>query len=482
MNPCETARIRSAGEGPTVDSARATARGAGLADRPVSEGELPIRFQGDPDKTLQQTLASYRTAAPLTAAHVAGKLQLARGYDVPHMDRAVAILCWGRSGSLLLSSYLDGHDEMLVMPALTSGLVYTYFASYPGLSVWEKLIAYPTYFELAFAGNFGEFNQFFGGRFPIEPAEYYAAVHALYQLYGRADPAWLERRRTFFQLLFVATGVATRRSARHPRPIMVHSQHWFSGEAATQMLEDFPSAWFIHTVRDPISSFDSWFDHQTVADRFVLANHQHRGAYYAMSALETVRVLTMQDRAQPGAEMHSIALRFEDLHVAPENLMQRVAAFLGIPFKTSLLESTFNGIAWVNVTHGGTWTGANPANATRRSGNLGIRGRLLVSALLHENFRVWRYPAPPWLRHGAPRAIAFGGIWLSLWVWPMRMERIGAAIVWRLQVIPAIKARRFAYAARSLRFLIACHIRLLILLGREGRRRLLGRPPQLVPI
>jgi Sulfotransferase family len=448
----------------------------------AGEGEPPIRFSDDPDETLQQTLASYRAAAPLTAAHAVDKLQLARGYDVPHMDRVVSILFWGRSGSLLLSSYLDGHDETLVMPATTSGLVYKLFAKYPEFSVWEKLIAYPTNFELTFAGDFGEFNQFFGGRFPIEPAEYYAAVHALYQLYGRRDPAWLERRSTFFQLLFVATAVATRRPARNPRPLMVHSQHWFSGEQAAQLLEDFPSAWFIHTVRDPISCFDSWFDHQAAADRFALANLQHRGPHYPQPALDTVRLLTAQDRPQPGAEMRSVALRFEDLHVAPERLMQRVAGFLGILYKTSLLESTFNGTAWANVTRGGTWIGANPANAARRSRNLGIRGRALVSVLMYEEFRTWRYPVRAWLRHGGLRAIGFGAIWLSLWVWPMRMERIGAANAWRQQVRPAIKARRFAYAARSLRSLITCHVRLIILLGREGRRRLPGSPQQLIPI
>jgi hypothetical protein len=307
-------------------------------------------------------------------------------------------------------------------------------------------------------------------------------VHALHQLYGGHDPAWLELRRTFFQLLFVATAVATRRSAGHPRPIMVHSQHWFSGEAAAQLLEDFPGAWFIHTVRDPISCVDSWFDHQAAADRFALANHRDRGPYYAQTALDTVRLLTEQDRPQPGAESRSAALRFEDLHVAPETLMQRVAAVLGIPFKRSLLESTFNGTAWVNVTRAGSWTVANPANSTRRSRNRGIRGRVLISALLYENFRAWRYPAPTWLRHGAPRSIAFGGVWLTLWLWPMRIERIAAASVWREQVRPAIKARRFAYAARSLKSLITCHLHLLILLGREGRRRLPGRPQQLIPI
>jgi hypothetical protein len=454
----------------------------GLAARPESAGEPPIGFVGDPDRMLQQTLAYYRAAAPLTATHLHDKLQLARGYDVAHMDRAVAVLFWGRSGSLLLTSYLDGHDEALVMPALTSGLVYKFYARYPGLTVWEKLIAYPTNFEQSFAGDYGEFNEFFGGRFPIAPAEYYAAVHALYQLHGGRERAWLEQRRTFFQLLFVATALATRRPAGHPRPIMVHSQHWFSGELAAQLLEDFPSAWFIHTVRDPISAFDSWFDHQVAADRFALANQQHRGPLYAQPALDTVRVLTSQDRPQPGAELRSVALRFEDLHLAPGALMQRVVAFLDIPFETSLLESTFNRAAWVNVTASGAWTGANPANAMRRSRNLGLRGRLLISTLMYEEFRTWRYPVGAWLRHRTLRAIAFGTVWLSLWVWPMRMERIGAANVWRQQVRPAIKARRFAYAGKSLRSLIACHVRLLGLLGREGRRRLPGRAQQLIPL
>jgi hypothetical protein len=470
MNPSESGSVRrlSAAEDPMVDFGRG------------NEGGPPLRFSDDGDKTLQQTLSSYRSAAALTAAHVAGKLQLARGYDVLHMDRAVAILFWGRSGSLLLSSYLDGHDETLVMPALSSGLIYQFFARYPKLSVWEKLIAYPTNFDVTFEGEFGEFHEFFTGPFPIEPAEYYAAVHALYQLYGRRDPAWLEQRRTFFQLLFVATAVATRRPARHPRPIMVHSQHWFDGELAAQLLEDFPSAWFIHTVRDPISAFDSWFDFQVAIDRFALAHYER--PHFAQTALDTARVLTKYDRPQPGTEIRSVALRFEDLHVAPETVMQRTAAFLGIPFSTSLLKSTFNGTAWVNVTQSGTWTGANPANATRRSRNLGTRGRILFSALMYEEFRTWRYPVSAWLGHRVLRAIAFGAVWLSLWAWPMRMERIWTANVWRQQVRPAIKARRFAYAARSLRSLIASHVRLRILLGREGRQRLPGRPQQLIPI
>lgn len=39
---------------------------------------------------------------------IANKIEDLRRYDVMAMDKVVSILIWGRSGSLLLSSYLDG--------------------------------------------------------------------------------------------------------------------------------------------------------------------------------------------------------------------------------------------------------------------------------------------------------------------------------------------------------------------------------------
>ena len=55
---------------------------------------------------------------------VAEKAALLQYYDVPGMDRAVAIVAWGRSGSYLLTSFLDGHSDVIMLPASLGQLAY----------------------------------------------------------------------------------------------------------------------------------------------------------------------------------------------------------------------------------------------------------------------------------------------------------------------------------------------------------------------
>src|SRR5208283_4598613 len=44
------------------------------------------------------------------------------------------------------------------------------------------------------------------------------------------------------------------------RPLIVYAQHEWDNVMAAHLIEDFPQAKFIHTIRDPISSFDRLFD------------------------------------------------------------------------------------------------------------------------------------------------------------------------------------------------------------------------------
>src|SRR5580698_8953040 len=45
-------------------------------------------------------------------------------YDFQGIDEVVAIEPWGRSGSVLLASYFDGHDRVMALPALRSNGIY----------------------------------------------------------------------------------------------------------------------------------------------------------------------------------------------------------------------------------------------------------------------------------------------------------------------------------------------------------------------
>jgi hypothetical protein len=69
---------------------------------------------------------------------IAEKIEDLRHYDVLAMDRVVAILSWGRSGSLLLSSYLDGHDDVMLLPELCGWRLHEFFERYPALAWRDK--------------------------------------------------------------------------------------------------------------------------------------------------------------------------------------------------------------------------------------------------------------------------------------------------------------------------------------------------------
>ena len=145
---------------------------------------------------------------------VASKIEDIRHFDVAGIERAVAICYLGNSGSHLLASYLDGHDDVIMLPLLVGDRIYHFFERYRSLSLHDKLIAYPVFQE-----------EFFAPPFTVAAADYYAAVNALFEVYGNWPLKLLESRRTFFLFLHVAYCVALGRRPASPHPLIVYAQH-----------------------------------------------------------------------------------------------------------------------------------------------------------------------------------------------------------------------------------------------------------------
>jgi hypothetical protein len=426
---------------------------------------IPIGMGGSADPILQRAFRSYRDAEGAIQALESEKLDLLQQYDVPGMETAVSICFWGRSGSLLLASYLDGHDDIVILPMLASEAIYLCFYEYRSLSVWEKLLAYPEYSEFRKSSEAALFK----GDFAIAAAEYYAAVHALFAIYGDRPAAWLDSRLRFFQLVHVAYAVATGRRCGNPRPLMIYAQHCTDDEVATRFVEDFPSARFIHTIRDPISSFDSWFD-RVLELRTVWCHPTDVDPHYFSPGFDAVRDLLTWDRAHRGMEARTRAIRFEDLHLAPEATMRRVADWLGIPYVPCLIESTWNGTPWVVKVRGVAWCGSNPDNARRRSNNLDLADRLLMYALLRDNFIAWNYPSPKAMRQRWIRLC----ILAMLWIVPMKLELATARWMLRLQALPNLRRGRLGFACRAPFFLLKCRLKMMLLIASQARLRLAG--------
>lgn len=445
----------------------------------ITSRSMPIGFGATHDTMLQSAFRSFRDEYGPSRTRDGGKAELARGYDVPAMHRVVTICHWGRSGSLLLSSYLDNHPHIVMLPYAASESIYNFFQEYESLSIWEKLVAYPAYS----ASKKGAEGDFFlknnpCGDFAIEAVDYYAAVHALFEVHRDAPSSWLDTRKAFFQLIHAVYGVATGRSHATPRPLMVHAQHYMDERLAARLVEDFPEAQFIHTIRDPITGIDSWFDRRLEMELYGCGNRLETKARYLDIAVATMIDLTAWDAGHRHMESRTRAIRFEDMHTEPEAMLRKLADWLRLPFLPCMLESTWNGSPYIVQIRGVPCCGPNPANAKRRSRNLNAADRLLIYALMHANFAAWNYPCPAAMRRRWLRLCAIALTFLL----PTKMELLTARWVVLQQALPALRNGRIAFALGAPWFLLARRLRMMWIVVKEARDRLSGGNTLLTPL
>ena len=386
---------------------------------------------------------------------VGEKKELLRSYDTLNIDEVLAVCFWGRSGSRLFSSFLDSHDHLLMLPMEESQRIYEFLVVHSDLTLRDRLIGYPFYDDA--------YMPLFGGEFPIEPAHYYAAVDAVVEAYRDQSSEILSTSRAFFQCLHVAYSLAIKRRPAVRRPTIVYAQHRLNYHTA-RLVRDFPKARFIHSVRDPISCFDSTFAFYL---RNALEKKQIVRSAYPEAAVRTLTELTSTDEPNRGVGERTRGVRFEDLHLRTEGTMRVVAEWLGIPYHPSLLQSSFNGIPWTVAHKGATWTGARPAQADRRSPNMWLLDRALVYALFHENFVAWNYPCPRIFRHALlRRLIAF-----ALWFIPTKIELLNSAPTSKVKLVPALSRGEFLSALQAVKGLLVGHMHFMKRARSEIRKR-----------
>jgi hypothetical protein len=449
-----------------------------------------VRFQilngqvipANPEELLLRAQALFRAEQSQDLRDViAEKIEDLRRYDVLAMDRAVAICAWGRSGSVLLASYLDGHDDVVMLPELSARNLYTFFELYPSLPLRDKLIAYPAT------------EQLFEGDFAISSTSYYAAVQAILELYGSRPREFLESRRAFVLFVHIAYNLALGRRPASSRPLIVYPQHEWHRPTARRLVEDFPQAKFIHTVRDPIALCDRLADvwlaeterlpppqprpdtnetrsatrrpSMRVAPWWVLSFQQFKDLL-RRQRFHVLRLIN-RDRPHIGMESRSRAIRFEDLHRDPAETMRGLAAWLGLSYQATLLDSTFNGIPYVVTRDGKAWTGRRPEQAQRNLRHISLKDRGLLFALFHENFVAWNYPCPRIFGNPMVRCVVFALLVLV----PMKMEIMVARAAFKRTILPAVRHGHFSIAINSLLGIVSYRGVAIGLLGLDFFRR-----------
>jgi Sulfotransferase family len=384
---------------------------------------------------------------------VAAKIEELQYYDVLGMDRAVSIMSWGRSGSLLLSSYLDGHDDVLTLPELSGERLYEFFERYQCLPWRDKLIAYAAFEP--------DYPRFFEGDFAISPDQYYAAAQAIAEFYSKLPPAFLESRRAFFLFVHIAYNLALGRRPSTSRPLIAFALHALDDAVARYVVEDFPRAQFVHTVRDPISSCNGMF-------RFLFAAlNDNFPRTYVLAPYSAICCLTNTDRPHCGMESRTRTVRLEDLHRDPAETMRALADWLGLPHQATLLDSTFNGIPYIVTSDGKAWSGRRVEQIQRKSWDLSRKDRALLFALFYENFVEWDYPCPKMFGHPTVRFFVF----VSLLLVPLKMESIAARAIFERRILPSLRHGNISHVFRCLFGIGFCRLKMIWLLGPAFFRR-----------
>jgi hypothetical protein len=382
---------------------------------------------------------------------IAEKIGELRHYDVLAMERVAAILMWGRSGSLLLATYLDGHEDVLMLPEASGHMLYDFFECYPSMPLRDKLIGYATL----------EYHRFFEGDFGISPAQYYAAVQAILESCGKWPPDFLESRRAFFLFVHIAYNMALGRRRVSSDPLIVFAQHWLDNRTARHLVEDFPQTTFVHAVRDPISSCNRMY-HLLFG-----APAENTPRTLLLAPYMSLFYLIDQDRPHFGMESRTRAVRFEDTHSDLAGTMRDLADWLRLPYQTALLDSTFNGVPWVVKRDGKTWSGPRLEQVERSSHNLSRKDRALLFALFYENFVAWNYSCSKIFRHLVVRCIVF----VSLFAFPTKMEIMAARTVLKRWSLPALRRGNIAPLIETLLGIGFCRLRIIWLLAPAFFRR-----------
>jgi len=261
-------------------------------------------------------------------------------------DNMIALIPFGRSGSLLLHSLIDNHPEISTLPSI-------YFSEYYNAEVWGKLIAQG--WEKLPENFIKQFAVLFDARSPVPIPNILKPRANLGQEEGMAnvginrdevltvdqsrfctelqkliaDYATLTPQ-TFFTLVHSAYEKALNQSSN--KQMIFYHIHNPSAYAKLNFLRYNPEAKLLMIVREPIQSCESWIRQATK----VSSEKVHNSIVNMLFDIDQI-AFRRQD---------SIGVRLEDLKRHPKETMVALCDWMGIDDSPTLYEMTAQGKKW----------------------------------------------------------------------------------------------------------------------------------------
>lgn len=342
-------------------------------------------------------------------------------FTAKDLNKVIAIHFYGRSGSVFLQSLLDGHPDILMIPAYMSTF-YDFLRSCNcnNVQTYGELIAkFVNEYEMIFdaksskamnAGRNHNFHRMGENRdrcLGISMGKFLRALDEIMK--GESNIS----SRLFFQAIHLAYAYALGRSFDDidKPPIIVFQAHTPSPQYALNIVRDFPDTLFIHIVRNPVNTFGSHVKHylqRGVNDPNTFLGFLLPHLFYGGMPL----IAEYQDR--------SFAIKLEDVHTRPRETLGKLCEVIGIEWNDCLMQSTFDGLKWWNVKGSEQVSGFNKKIISKKHEDLfSLFDRFRLSVLLASKYRNWKYtPYEEWddyplMRELLKYPFKFEKIWFS---------------------------------------------------------------------
>jgi len=300
--------------------------------------------------------------------------------DIAWLDKPIFLAGHRKSGTTLLLSLFDNHEQISVFPP-DSGFWYAYYPRYASdeYSDAEKI-------QRIIDVSYGNFR-----------ADYINVDESAGNAYPYDD--LIEKFRNLMEgrecspSIIIQT-VIEAFEANNPVKRGV-PRCWIEKTTSTEIYASevfdwFPHAKMIHLIRDPrdnYASLKSGWD-----KRYKDMNDSHK------------RLLqSMLDRGGLGLKLAKVnefcfdtdrykVIRYEDLTANPKAIMQELAAFVGIDYANSLVQPTYCGISWKgNNFDGLKFDKPSNINVGRWKERIDESDAKLIEFYLHREMKEWGY-------------------------------------------------------------------------------------------
>lgn len=328
------------------------------------------------------------------------------------IDDVLAIVFLGRSGSVFLGSLLDNHPQVIMLPGTQLAFYNFFWEKYSGSLKIESLINnFCSYFSSFF--DVYAFSQLSLGTQPALDLGFAAVGEdrnekveidkekfkkIMYYILSKIDHI---NKKSFFQAIHVAYTISNGDSARlntGQLPLIVYQLHMNWENLVTSLVSDFPKTKFVHMIREPFQTVGSHFKHTNFSANVM--NYFYRDAF-------------------PYVESNfSKAIKLEDLHTKPIEIMKKISSWVDIDWSDTLMESTFNAKKWWNLKDVEQVSGFNKVIISKNHSSLYYKfDKYRLRILYSKRFKLWGYPSKTYskLEHF---------ILLPLLLFPFKMEII----------------------------------------------------------